>query len=148
MTMTGTGDVIDVLLEQHGLVKEMFGRVHAATGDDKGKLFDDLVYLLETHETGEQQTVHAVMRDQVTDGGEIAEARMAEESEADQALAKLKALGVAGPGFADKFDAFHQAVLAHATHEENDEFPRLRQLVPAEQLHTMADELRSIQAMH
>jgi hypothetical protein len=88
------------------------------------------------------------MRDQVVGGGEIAEARVAEEQEANRALAELKALGVDGPGFDATFDAFHQAVLAHATHEETDEFPRLRQLVAVERLHSMADELRSIQAMH
>ena len=147
MTTPEHEDVVDVLLEQHGLVKEMFGRVHAAEADTKAKLFDDLVYLLATHEAGEQKTVHVVMRDQVTDGGEVAEARVAEETEATEALAELKALGVDAPGFQDKFDMFHQAVLAHATHEEEDEFPRLRQLIPAEKLHMMAGELRSIQAM-
>jgi hypothetical protein len=145
--MPDTDDAVDMLLEQHGLIREMFGQVHDADRATKAKLFGDLVYLLEAHETGEQQTVHAVMRDQVADGADVAEARVAEETEANRALAELKAIGIDDPGFDEKFDMFHQAVLAHAAHEEDDEFPRLRQLIPAEQLHMMAGELQSIQAM-
>jgi hypothetical protein len=143
--MPDTGDVIDVLLAQHGLIREVFGQVHDADAGERAKLFDDLVYLLETHDTGEQRTVHAALRDQVPDGADAAEARIAEERAADEALAELKAIGVAGDGFEDKFDLLHLAVLHHVAREEQDEFPLLRQHVAADRLHAMAVELRAIQ---
>jgi hypothetical protein len=148
MTMPDTGDIVDVLLEQHEVVKHLFIKVQGAWGDDKKKFFDELVEMLETHEKGEQETIHVAMRDTVTDGDAIAEARVEEEKHAEQALAELTAIGVEHPDFEGKFESFHKAVLDHATHEEEDEFPRLRQWVTAERLHMMADELRSIQALH
>ncbi|MEY9857841.1 carbon monoxide dehydrogenase subunit G [Catenulispora sp. GAS73] len=153
-TDTGTGrpggddidDIVDVLLAQHEHVKETFARVQAASGDAKEQLFGELITLLHTHESGEQQVVHPVTRAGKHDGGDlVAMACIAEERQADQRIAELKKLGTGHPQFDAKIEAFHQAVLAHATHEEQDEFPRLSQL-PAERRQAMADELRTVQS--
>jgi hemerythrin superfamily protein len=147
MQTSEPGDVIDVLLAQHEHVKTLFDKVQTAHGDDKHQLFADLVTLLGTHETGEQQTVHAALQNVPGTDTTVADARIAEEQEADQVLAELTAIGVDGDGFDTKFEQFHQTVLSHAGHEEDDEFPRLRQQLTTEQLQMMAAKLRSIQAM-
>lgn len=142
----GGDDIVDVLLAQHEHVKETFARVQAASGDAKEQLFGELITLLHTHESGEQQVVHPVTRADKHDGGDlVAMACIAEERQADQRIAELKKLGTGHPQFDAKIEAFHQAVLAHATHEEQDEFPRLSRL-PAERRQAMADELRTVQA--
>jgi carbon monoxide dehydrogenase subunit G/hemerythrin superfamily protein len=144
LTTADQGDIVDVLLAQHEHIKEMFARVHAADGDVKAQLFGRLTELLHAHESGEQQIVHPVTRDSTPDGEQVAAARVQEEREADQAIAELQTLGVGHPGFEMRLQAFHQAVLAHADHEEQDEFPRLR-LLPAEDRHAMAEQLHAAQ---
>jgi carbon monoxide dehydrogenase subunit G len=140
------GDVVDVLLAQHEHIKEAFAGVQAATGHTKKQSFSGLTGLLHAHETGEQLIVHPVTRTSTPDGRLVANACIAEERQADQAIAELTDLGTDHPQFDIKLEVFHLAVLAHATREEQDEFPRLRQL-PAERRHAMADELRTARAV-
>jgi uncharacterized protein with von Willebrand factor type A (vWA) domain len=144
VTKPDTGDVIDVLLAQHGLIQEVFGQVHDAAPDERAKPFDDLVYLLEAHATGERRTIHAALREQLT-ARETADARIAEEDEIEAALGALKSLGVDGDGFDDGFDRLHLAVLTHTANEERDEFPLLRRHIEADRLRAMAGELTAIQ---
>jgi hemerythrin superfamily protein len=147
MDATTDGDVVDVLLGQHEQVKALFSKIAAASEPDRQALFTALTQLLHVHESGEQQVVHPALRTGGDDDKVVA-ARLAEEKEADAVIAELTSLGVDHPEFASKFEEFHQAVLDHAAHEENEEFPRLRNQVPVEQLRMMAGELRSVQAMH
>ncbi|MEZ0110357.1 putative membrane protein/hemerythrin superfamily protein [Catenulispora sp. EB89] len=143
----GGADIVEVLLAQHEHIKETFARVQAASGDTKEQLFGELAALLHAHESGEQQVVHPVTRAAKHDGGDlVAMACIAEERQADQRIAELKKLGTGHSQFDAKLEAFHQAVLAHAAHEERDEFPRLSQL-PAERRQAMANELRSVDAI-
>jgi hemerythrin superfamily protein/carbon monoxide dehydrogenase subunit G len=139
------GDVVDVLIAQHQHVREMFARVQSAAGDTKKRHFDSLAELLRVHETSEQQVVHPVTRESTPDGQQVAGARIDEELQADRAIAELEALGVDDPQFDVKLEALHRAVLAHAAHEEQEEFPRLRMLT-VERRQAMADELRAAQA--
>jgi len=141
---SGRADIVDVLLAEHEHIIEMFARVRAASGDAKKQLFGGLTELLHTHETGEQQIVHPVTRVNADEGRQIAGDRVEEENNADQALAELEALGTGHPQFDAKFEAFHLAVLTHATHEEQEEFPSLRQL-PAQSRQAMAEDFLSVQ---
>jgi carbon monoxide dehydrogenase subunit G len=141
----GQSDVVDVLLAQHEQVKRAFARLQAAPRQDKEQAFSELATLLHVHETGEQQVVHPVTGQSAPVGGQVEAARLQEETEADRAIAELKALGVQHPDFDAKLEAFHQAVLRHAAHEEQEEFPLLRQNNPPGQLQAMTEELRAAQ---
>jgi hemerythrin superfamily protein len=138
-------DVVDLLLEQHNQVKSLFGQLINATGDQKRELFQELVRLLAVHESAEEQVVHPVARKQA--GDEVVEARLREENEAKRALAELHDLGVDHPDFDVKLATLANAVLDHATHEEREEFPYLRQNVSAEQLRRMAGAVRAAEAI-
>ncbi|MEY9929833.1 hemerythrin superfamily protein/carbon monoxide dehydrogenase subunit G [Catenulispora sp. GP43] len=138
------GDIVEVLLSQHEEVKRGFTRLQAASGEDRVRLFAELAALLHAHETGEQQVVHPVIREDASGGRQIAADRVEEEQTADQVLAELKALGVDHPDFGARLDVFHQVVLAHATAEEEQEFPRLNQL-PPHRRQELAEQLRAVQ---
>jgi len=132
-----TTDVIDLLLEQHERVRAQFIHLLAATGQEKIELFAQLVEMLQRHEKAEQQIVHPA-------AGNVAEI-LDEERDADRAIAELIALGADDPSFDGKLAAFHAAVLAHAAHEEEQEFPRLRAEVPPAQLVAMANQVHADQ---
>lgn len=141
--VTGPGDVVEVLLNQHTDILEAFARLQSAGGDDREPLFARLVERIQGHETGEQQVVHPVTRQQA--GGEdIAAERLEEEQEVARAIAELENIGVDHPDFGRTLRAFHDTVLSHAAREEREEFPVLRRL-PADERRRMADELRILQ---
>jgi hemerythrin superfamily protein len=140
-------DVVDVLFEQHIQIKSLFSQVAAAQGVRKRELFEDLVRLLAVHESGEEEVVHPAARRAIEGGDEVVDGRLHEEHEAKQALSELYDLGVDHPEFDAKLTTLAQAVIEHATHEENDEFPYLRQHLPADQLRRMAGALSAAEAM-
>jgi hemerythrin superfamily protein len=118
------GDVIAVLLEQHRRIRELFTQVKGAEGERKQQAFDELRVLLAAHETAEEMVLRPVS---CTDAGAaVADARNQEEREAARMLTVLEAMDVSSAEFGRAFAEFEQAVLDHAEHEEQQEFPAVR----------------------
>ncbi|MCW2641547.1 MAG: hemerythrin [Dactylosporangium sp.] len=139
-------DVVDVLFEQHIQIKSLFSQVAAAQGARKRELFEDLVRLLAVHESAEEEVVHPAARHNIEGGDQVVDGRLHEEHEAKQALSELYDLGVDHPEFDTRLAVLAEAVITHATHEENAEFAFLRQNIPAEKLRRMAGALRAAEA--
>lgn len=139
-------DVVDVLVEQHEEIKSLFREVASATGVRRQELFQDLVRLLAVHETAEEEVVHPVVRSEVHGSGGVVDARLTEENAAKEALAHLYELGVDHSEFDTRLQALATAVTEHATREETEEFPTLRQQVSRERLQQMAGALRTAEA--
>lgn len=117
-------DVIDVLLSQHRRVKELMADIRTADGEHKRQAFDELRALLAVHETAEEMVLRPVTRSIGQQA--VADARNAEENEANHVLAELEKLDPAGTEFDTTFATFEQAVLMHAEKEEHEEFPEIR----------------------
>jgi hemerythrin superfamily protein len=124
-TRTQGEDVIAILLQQHQRVKGLMADIRSADGQHKRQAFDELRALLAAHETAEEMVLRPVTRS--VGDAEVAEARNAEEDEANHVLAELEKLDPAGAEFDATFATFEQAVLRHAEKEEREEFPRVRQ---------------------
>jgi hemerythrin superfamily protein len=140
-------DVIAVLLNQHQEIRRLFTAVRTGTGDERRDAFHRLRAMLAIHETGEQEVLRPVTRASLPHGDEIADARMQEENEAKQVLSRLEQMGPDAPEFDGELRRFEQAVLAHAEHEEQEEFPGIRQARTEAQLGAMAAALRAAEAM-
>ena len=148
-------DVVELLLEQHAQLRRLARAVAAASGPDRMRQLRTLAALLHQHEFGEMRVVHPALRDHTRDGTKnptedgirIADACTAEEEQIWQQIAELQDVDTGDPAFEPAFAAFHRTLLNHLKHEERDEFPRLRQLLPSQRLHLMANELRNVQAM-
>jgi hemerythrin superfamily protein len=145
MTTTHQQDVVDLLHAQHEQIKALFADVKRAAGSERQESFHKLVRLLAVHETAEEEVVHPVARTRA--GEQVVEARLQEEDEAKQALADLYDLGVDSPGFEQRFGALESSVLAHAEHEERDEFPHLREGTDRQQLVRMAGAVQAAESM-
>jgi hypothetical protein len=144
-TESQPGDVIDLLLTQHSEIKELFGRVVEARGDEKRDLFQDLVRLLAVHETAEEELIHPLARTQLENGQTIADARLQEENEAKQALSDLYDLGVDHPEFDTQLGTLRQAVVEHAEREEHEEFGYLQKSLPADRLQRLTGAVLAAQ---
>jgi hemerythrin superfamily protein len=132
-------DVILVLLGQHARVKDLCAKVDAVTGDAKQAAFDELRQLLAAHETGEEVVLRPVSAKAA--GEQVTDARNAEEKEANEVLTELEKLDVTGQEFASKFAQFEKAVLAHAEHEEREEFPAVQAQCSVEERQKMGKRL-------
>jgi hemerythrin superfamily protein len=148
MTTTDTQkpDAIEFLERQHEEIRSLFIDVRGASGKGRSDAFECLVRMLAVHETAEEMVVHPAAR-RVETGAEIVEIRLGEESEAKQMLADLEKMGVDDPGFDDAFSTFEAAVLDHAEHEEDEEFPLLYELADAEALESMASQIKLAEGM-
>jgi hemerythrin superfamily protein len=118
---TSAPDVVAVLIGQHARIKALFTTVRTAAGPARQDAFEELRELLAVHETAEEVVLRPVS--QKAAGQAVTDARNAEEKEANAVLAKLEKLDVNGTEFEETFAQFEKAVLAHAEHEEQEEFP-------------------------
>jgi len=126
------GDVVGIVLRHHADITDTMERIKSARGENRTGGWDALTSFLKAHETAEQQVIRPVVED-MADPGE-AQSRIAEEQEADQAVAELTALGADNPQFGAKFAAFAEKVHEHAEAEEHDELPLLMKLTPEQRL--------------
>ena len=139
-TAATTGDVVDQLLAQHELVRRSIDAVAATTTpESRQEAFDTLRELLARHETGEEMIVRPLTRS--IDADAVASARMDEENESKDVLAKLEKLDIASEEFARTFETFAKSVLEHAQAEEVYEFPLLRARLDADKRATAEKQL-------
>lgn len=146
MTTASTEDVVDLLTAQHAQIKALFAQLKSGQGD-KSELFKELVRLLAVHESAEEEAVHPVAARARFGVDQMVDRRRAEENHAKHALAELYDLGITHPDFDTKLAEFADAVIDHATHEENEEFPLLRQQFSVHQLEHMAGSVRAAEAV-
>lgn len=147
MTMTQKRDVVAILLEQHGQIKNLFHQVGAEQGTQKRELFEDLVRLLAVHESAEEEVVHPTARQKIEGGDQVVKSRLQEEHEAKHELARLYDMGVDHPDFNGRLATLANAVIQHAEREEAEEFPRLRQSLSEDRLRNMAGALQAAQSL-
>jgi hemerythrin superfamily protein len=138
------GDVIRVLLEQHGQIRDLFREVRRANGPDKTAKFDALRELLAVHETAEELVLRPVSAEVA--GRAVAEARNREEKEANAVLADLEQLDLDDPEFDIRLSAFERSVDAHAEAEEREEFPRVLEQCDEEERRRLGRRIRAAEA--
>jgi hemerythrin superfamily protein len=146
MRMGSDETVIDLLLDQHVQIKQLFVDVLNATGDRKQELFYDLVRLLAVHESAEEQVVHPTARHAISDGESVVAARLHEEHQAKHELADLYDLGVDHREFDARLRKLADDVITHATAEEAEEFAELRNRLGREDLVRMGAAVRAAEA--
>ncbi|ROT32470.1 hemerythrin domain-containing protein [Micromonospora sp. HM5-17] len=147
MTATKQRDVVDLLVDQHNQIKSLFGQLSRARGTEKRELFEQLVRLLAVHESAEEIVVHPSARRRIDRGHQVVDQRLQEEDQAKRELAELYEMGVDHPNFDTRLARLADAVVQHASHEENEEFPSLRRNMSEAQLTRMAGAVRAAEAM-
>ncbi|MEW9528062.1 hemerythrin domain-containing protein [Microbispora sp. NPDC049125] len=140
-------DVIDLLIHQHGMIRDLFDEVERAAPGERREPFHRLVRLLAVHETAEEEVVHPYARRRIDGGEGVVADRLREENEAKQLLAQLDREGPGHPDFAARLDSLRLAVLAHARAEERYEFARLKARTSAAERRAMALGVRAAEAV-
>lgn len=139
-------DVVALLTQQHGEIRNLFDEVEKTKGDDRSDAFRRLVRMLAVHETAEEEVVHPFAR-QTAEGGEhIVADRLEEERKAKEALAHLETLDVEDPAFLPALLMLRNDVMKHARAEERYEFVQLRRMSDPAKLAAMAKAVKAAEA--
>ncbi|MBP2705899.1 hemerythrin domain-containing protein [Microbispora sp. RL4-1S] len=140
-------DVIDLLLRQHTIIRELFDEVDRHQGEERKRVFSRLVRLLAVHETAEEEIVHPYARRKLVDGADIVDSRLEEEREAKEMLCRLDDMDVTTPEFAQELNRLRTAVFAHAAAEERYEFSELKAATSEGERRAMAVGVKAAEAM-
>ncbi|MEU4701738.1 hemerythrin domain-containing protein [Nonomuraea dietziae] len=140
-------DVVDLLLRQHAMIRDLFAEVESAPPDARGEPFQRLVRLLAVHETAEEEVVHPYARRKLAGGDEVVDERLAEENAAKDMLTQIEKAGVEDPRFLANLDLLRTAVLAHARAEERYEFTHLRAETSQAERRAMAAGVKAAEAL-
>jgi hemerythrin superfamily protein len=125
-------DVLQLLEEDHHLVEQRLAEISSAGPSMRGALFWKLTNDLVRHEVAEEIVVYPALR-RLPGGDAVADARIAEQSAAEEKLAKMEKMDAETPEFLTEFASFKASVLEHAKAEEDSAFMMLRGAVPADQ---------------
>jgi hemerythrin superfamily protein len=139
-------DLVSRILDDHELIRTRFSLLLDAPPTQREPLFRELVALLVQHEAVESIVLHPTVRDNVPGGARIAEARLAEEQESEERLAELEQMDATSDVFLAAVTELRDEVVAHAEHEERDEFPQLREHVDAEVLEQLGARYEQLKA--
>jgi iron-sulfur cluster repair protein YtfE (RIC family) len=133
--------IIEALLEDHDEVREMLAKLEATHGEERGKLFQELMAELVRHEVAEAEILRPVSKRVV--GEAIAAARTEEETQAEELLKEMEKLDPNSAEFDARLTKLHRDVEQHARLEETEEFPRVRASESPERLLAMGKALRA-----
>jgi hemerythrin superfamily protein len=148
MMVQSPDEVVAFLKAQHNLIEDMFDEVlHASNPKAREKPFVELRQLLAMHETAEEMVVHPRVRREADAGDAIVDARLQEEHEAKEMLARIEKLHITSRQFIAEVSKLRDAVLDHARHEEDEEFPVLQRKVDAVDLKRMGSAVRAAEAI-
>jgi hemerythrin-like domain-containing protein len=129
-------DVVDLIINDHRDMQEMFRRLLNGDGD-RALLFQQMAGVLTAHSRAEEAEVYPAIAD-AGDPDEVKHARE-EHAEADHMLAALKTLEPDSPEFMDKLTKLVDAVSHHIEEEESTALPALRAGLDERRLAELAD---------
>jgi hemerythrin superfamily protein len=148
MIIQSPDEVVALLKAQHNLIEDMFDQVlHASNPQAREAPFVQLRRLLAVHETAEEMVVHPRVRREVDAVDSIVDARLEEEHEAKELLSSIEKIEITSPQFIAELTKLRDAVLDHAQHEEDYEFPKLQQELDADERRRLATAVRAAEAI-
>lgn len=127
--------VVDIIIDDHREVQEMFSRAQQETGNDEfQRLVNMIIAELIRHSVAEEQYLYPALRQYVAGGDEIADEETAEHREAEQVMKQMEALSPGDPQLRERFNALVDDVSHHIREEESDALPRIQSACPEEEL--------------
>jgi hemerythrin superfamily protein len=127
--------IIEALRQDHEEFRQMFAQLETATGEQRRDLFHQLLGDLVRHEVSEEEILRPVSKRDA--GEEIANARISEESQAEELLKEMENLDTDSAEFTAKLATLRREVEHHAEAEETQEFPKVAQNESPQRLEQM-----------
>jgi Hemerythrin HHE cation binding domain len=122
MGVAPTDDIVFVITQDHTALRQRLSEFETASPDTRAELFWKLTDQLVRHEVGEQVIVYPALKE-LPGGKEVADARIAEEAEAEKLLASMEAMDPESEEFLTACAKLRESVLDHADAEEAEVLP-------------------------
>jgi hemerythrin superfamily protein len=137
-------DVIDELVTDHREALDLLGQIVSSTDPgERRELADTVISEVVRHSVAEEMYVYPAMRQYLPDGQQAVKHDTEEHQQLEEVMKQLEAVGASDP----RFDALVQEMIDklrhHAHDEETEQFPRLRELAPREELVKLRDKVDS-----
>lgn len=139
-------DIIELLRDEHEDLRELFSEVRSAEPLARTEPFRYLVSRLAAHEAAEEALLHNVMRNEVPGGEEPADIALEQEASAERMLAAMEDIEPSSDEFVPALQELEQAVLDHAAHEEQHEFPLLAEHLTITRRRELAEAFQVLRA--
>lgn len=128
-------DVIDELTTDHREALELLDRIAASTDPaQRRELADIVIAEVVRHSVAEEMHVYPAMREHLPDGEKVVARDTEEHKQLELIMKKLEYVDSAQPRFDEVVREMTETLRHHARDEENEQFPRLRESIPAEEL--------------
>lgn len=136
-----TTSILDLLKRDHEKVTRLLTEIEAVDSDEqRDQLFAQLVGEIEVHAQAEEDVFYATLDADDKLEATLDDARQ-EHDEVDQLLEEMDEIGSAGVEWLDKLRELRQRIQHHVDQEEGAIFERAREVLGAEQLGRLGDEL-------
>lgn len=136
-------NALDLLIEQHDEVEDLFEMIEKAEGEKKTELFEELADKLAAHATMEETVFYPAVKAKETE--ELLVESTEEHLAIKRVLADLLELDTDDEHFDAKIKVMQEEVDHHAREEEEDKlFPKVRKLMSSEELDQLGSEMESL----
>ncbi len=134
MAAADSTDIVTALKKDHESIEEHLAAVQRADDAGRPAAFRELTELLVRHEMAEEMVLYPALRD-LPGGAPVADARIAEQAEAESRLSELERFRCDTTEFLTTFAQLQKSVLEHAGLEEKHVFPLLEGLAEGARSH-------------
>lgn len=128
-------DVLDLLMSEHRSAESLLDQIAQTEQQPNARdIADQVISMLVKHSVAEEMYVYPVMAEYLDDGQEQVEHDKGEHQELEELLKTLEGVEPQDPQFPATVARIQEVLADHINDEEDEQFPRLRELVPAEKL--------------
>ena len=145
---TGDRTVVDVIVEDHRVIQDLFRRGQATTDPQELKhITDQVIGELVRHAEAEEQYLYPAFREHLEGGDELADHELSEHQEAEAEMDEIMELGADDPELRRRFEQLVEEINHHIEGEETEALPRLAAACPREQLVTLGTKIEAAKKM-
>lgn len=119
-------DVLSQLQQDHKAAEALLKKFDKIPVSNREEYFCEVVQTLVGHEVAEERVIYPTIRQDAPSGDEVADSRLAEQSEAEKMLAEMEKLDPTSPAFSKSFEKLRDSVIRHAEAEESTAFELLK----------------------
>jgi hemerythrin-like domain-containing protein len=135
-------DVVDVLTADHREVLGLIAQIRQSDNRvERRDLTDILIAELVRHSVAEEMYVYPAMRKHLPDGEQAVEHDVEEHKELEVLMKRLEDVDPIEDPFDDLIDSLEETLRDHIDDEEVEQFPQLREAVPADELVEMGEKV-------
>ena len=137
-------DVVNELSSDHREALALLDRLaNSIDADQRRDLADTVIAEVVRHAVAEEMYVYPAMREHVPDGDQAVEHDIEEHKQLEGTMKQLEAVDPSEPRFDSLVREMTEQLRHHAYDEETEQFPRLRERIPRDELVRMREKVET-----